>query len=164
MYWPVGTPRIYATSSSPPASTKITISHDGLPIPSPGQDSEKTDKNSLLTVDSASSLDVPIPGTPLTPHTPAIRPVEHNLFDTATSGSTGGDGDANESTKIPLKDPILALRVSRTGQVFGVITATSMTIWQAKVRTTILNPAIGVQRSVCADFFFFFLARSPQSF
>lgn len=136
MYWPVGTPRIYATSSSPPASTKITVSHDGLPIPSPGQDSEKADKTSLLTADSASSLDVPIPGTPLTPHTPAIRPVEHNILDAASSDAAGSGVDAAEPAGIPLKEPILTLRVSRTGQVFAVITATSMTIWQAKVRAT----------------------------
>lgn len=128
MYWPVGTPRVFATSSSPPSAFKVTVSHDGVPIPSPGQDT--TDKASLLTADSASSLDVPIPGTPLTPHTPAIRPVEHNLFDAATT-----DGPASGTPAgIPLKEPILVLRVSRTGHVFAVITATSMTIWQAKVR------------------------------
>lgn len=128
MYWPVGTPRVFATSSNPPSALKVTVSHDGIPIPSPGQDT--TDRASLLTADSVSSLDVPIPGTPLTPHTPAIRPVEHNLFDAASiDGSAGGT-----PAGIPLKEPILALRVSRTGHVFAVITATSMTIWQAKVR------------------------------
>lgn len=137
MYWPVGTPRIYATTSSPHASTKITVSHDGLPIPSPGEDSEKGDKTSLLTADSASSVDAPIPGTPLTPHTPAIRPVEHNILDATNSDASGSAADATERLSIPLKEPILALRVSRTGQVFAVITATSMTIWQAKVRATV---------------------------
>ena len=131
MYWPLSTPRIFATSSNPPSALKITLSHDGLPIPSPGQD---TDKASLLTVDSASSHDVPIPGTPLTPHTPAIRPVEHNLFDAAPADGSSGGADGSETAGIPLKEPILALRVSRTGHVFAVITATSMTIWQAKVR------------------------------
>lgn len=33
---------------------------------------------------------------------------------------------------VPTEDPIIALRVSRTGQLFAVITATSITLWQTK--------------------------------
>lgn len=139
MYWPVGTPRIYATSSSQPANFNVVVSNDGVCPPSPDdKDTDKADQASLLTTDSASSLDVPAPApvpatplTPSTPFTPRIKSVEHDLFDSAL-GEASSNGLAPAS--IPLKEPILALRVSRLGQVFAVITATSMTIWQAKVR------------------------------
>lgn len=137
MYWPVGTPRIYATSnSSLHANVNIIVSYDGLSPPAPDEkDIDKTDGASLLTADSASSLDVPVPTpatpiTPSTPFTPAIKPVEHDVFDASIESS---DQNGREPAGIPLKDPILALRVSRLGQIFAVITATSMTIWQAKV-------------------------------
>ncbi|KAF3764772.1 RIC1-domain-containing protein [Cryphonectria parasitica EP155] len=137
MYWPVGTPRVYATSSSQPANGNITVSHDGLSLPTPDErDPEKSDQASLLTADSASSYDFPNPSTPITPITPGIQPVEREILDTgseASSGSNGnGNGNGTERPVIPLHEPILALRVSRLGQIFAVITATSMTIWQAK--------------------------------
>lgn len=139
MYWPVGTPRIYATSSSQSSDVNIVVSHDGLSPPSlddKDKDTDRADRASLLTIDSASSLDVPvpIPATPLTPntpHTPGIKPVEHDVFDASLDTSSG---HGPEPAGIPLREPILALRVSRLGQIFAVITATSMTIWQAKVR------------------------------
>lgn len=137
MYWPVGTPRIYATSSSQSAHINITVSHDGLSPPaSDEKDIDKTDGASLLTADSASSLDVPVPVpatpiTPSTPFTPGIKPVEHDVFDAALEPSSS---NGNSTAGIPLREPILALRVSRLGQIFAVITATSMTIWQAKVQ------------------------------
>lgn len=36
--------------------------------------------------------------------------------------------------RVPVKDPILALRVSRAGHIFAVITKTSIVVWQTKVR------------------------------
>lgn len=133
MYWPVGTPRIYATSSSSSSqpANLVVVSHDGLSLPSPD---DKTDQASLLTIDSASSKDLVVPPTPLTPMTPltpGIKPVEHDLFDSPSDADTVHGPDP---AGIPLKESILALRVSRLGHIFAVITATSMTIWQAKVR------------------------------
>lgn len=143
MYWPVGTPRIYATSSSQTATYNHHLSHDGLSSPSPedaaADKADKADKASLLTADSASSHDI-LPPTPMTPsmpqtpsiQTPGINPVEHDLFDSPAEPPTS---NGPVPTVIPLREPILALRVARTGQLFAVITATSMTIWQAKVRS-----------------------------
>lgn len=134
MYWPVGTPRIYATSSSQPANPDVIISHDGLSPPTPDErDAERSDQASLLTADSASSYDFPNPSTPITPITPGIKPVEHEILDNGSDASSS-HGNEHPATRIPLREPILALRVSRLGQIFAVITATSMTIWQAKVR------------------------------
>lgn len=145
MYWPVGTPRVYATSSTQTASFNLVVSHDGLPPPppppAPAEDStDKADKASLLTSDSASasSYDIvpPTPITPATPLTPGINSVEHDSLDSASEASTSNE-PAPVPAAIPLKEPILALRVARPGHLFAVITATSMTIWQAKVRCPI---------------------------
>lgn len=138
MYWPVGTPRIYATSSSSQASSyEVTLSHDGL-IPPPIEqqhDARSERPSSFLTTDSSLSQDaLPLPPTPLTPATPAtpmtpgIQSVERDNHDGLQSEGLPGPGSA----RIPLKEPVLALRVARPGHLFAVITATSMTIWQTK--------------------------------
>lgn len=151
MYWPVGTPRVYATSSTQTASFNLVVSHDGLsPPPAPPEDAtDKADKASLLTSDSASasSYDIvpPTPVTPITPQTPGINSVEHDLLDSASEASTSNE-PAPVPAAIPLKEPILALRVARPGHLFAVITATSMTIWQAKVRR-LLRPSPRVPTS-----------------
>lgn len=140
MYWPVGTPRVYATSSTQTANFNLIVSHDGLqspPTASEDATTDKADKASLLTSDSASasSYDIvpPTPVTPITPQTPGINSVEHDSLDSASEASTS-NGPAPVPATIPLKEPILALQVARPGHLFAVITATSMTIWQAKVR------------------------------
>lgn len=141
MYWPVGTPRIYATSSSSQPANFL-VSHDGLSLQSIEEKEKEIDRSeqaSLLTADSASTLDVPVPApvpatptTPNPPYTPGIKPVEHELFDNASETSSSRGNEPTVLT-LPLHEPILALRVTRVGQIFAVITATSMTIWQAKV-------------------------------
>ncbi|PSR90436.1 RIC1-domain-containing protein [Coniella lustricola] len=144
MYWPVGTPRIYASSSSQPAERDAILSHDGLSPPTPDEkDVDKSDQASLLTADSASSFD--FPATPITPLTPAIQPVERDVFDT---GSEALSAHGSEPQGIPFKEPILALRVSRLGHIFAVITATSMTLWQAKptvVLAVVVRSALSLQ-------------------
>lgn len=140
MYWPVGTTRIYATSSTSTSTSgqpfHHVVSNDGLPLSTieekdKEKEADRSEQASMLTADSASTLDfpvpTPVPATPTTPNppnTPGINPVEHELLDTASETSIG----------IPLHEPIIALRVARVGHVFAVITATSMTIWRAKVR------------------------------
>ncbi|KAG7147549.1 hypothetical protein HYQ46_003592 [Verticillium longisporum] len=44
----------------------------------------------------------------------------------------GHDRTIPDAVKLPLKDPVLALRTSRSGSLFAVITATSMAVWQTK--------------------------------
>ncbi|KAB5580807.1 RIC1-domain-containing protein [Coniochaeta sp. 2T2.1] len=133
MYWPVGTPRIYATSSSASSSSSSPnidahISHDGLTPPSP---STSRRPSSLLTADSSSNQDVvPLPPTPITPVTPGLRPVEHD--DYIADGGSSHTSQKATPVSIPLHEPVLALRVARPGHLFATITATSMTIWQTK--------------------------------
>jgi hypothetical protein len=146
MYWPLGTPRIYATSCSRQPGVLRIVSNDGLPSPLPSPapapaPEQRPDRNSLLSpssaavrdgLDTSSSAAAPLtPVTPITPLTPGIKPVEH--------GHDGIDdhspafSQASATPSIPLHEPILALRVSRAGHVFAVVTATSITLWQTKV-------------------------------
>lgn len=139
MYWPIGTPRIYATSSSRSSGSNIFVSYDGLPAhPESGLASPQ-----LLGAPQTQSLaghdeaDTQPPPTPLTPGTPAVQSVE---YDDHNPDSSLVKHQSYEAKKVPLKDPVLALRVSRTGHMFAVITATSITLWQTKVRRE--TPAI----------------------
>ncbi|KAK4212819.1 RIC1-domain-containing protein [Rhypophila decipiens] len=137
MYWPIGTPRIYATSSTLSETTHTQhISHDGLPFPDNATERPSDGNASNLVPPSAASQDglfggptTPLtPVTPMTPLTPAIKPVEQEDYD----GEAQGSAPTGPLVKHSYKEPILALRVSRTGHVFAVITSTSITIWQTK--------------------------------
>jgi hypothetical protein len=141
MYWPLGTPRIYATSNScQPAALRI-VSHDGLSAAGAaagGRSEHRPERTSLLSPSSAAVQDGPAalsttpvtPVTPATPLTPGIKPVEHDYPDETAPGNP----PEPVPPSIPLHEPILALRVARAGHIFAVITATSMTVWQTKVR------------------------------
>lgn len=114
MYWPIGTPRIYATSSNRASGSRLFVSHDGVSSPDEAEpEPVKEDYGADAT-------------PPATPATPAIQSVEF------ADGPTESSSQNDEQT-IPLKDPVLALRVSRSGNLFAVITATSITLWQTKV-------------------------------
>lgn len=141
MYWPLGTPRIYATSSTRQPTFPRIVSHDGLPTDDRSE--QRLDRNSFLSPGSAavpdgfgntpasSSATAPLtPVTPVTPLTPGIKPVEHDYYGETSPYNAPGPVAAS----IPLHEPIVALGVARPGHIFAVITATSMTIWQTKVR------------------------------
>jgi len=128
MYWPLGAPRIYAISSSRNADFRPIVSHDGLS--QPDHPDQRSDANSHLYPDSAAPLDTSFsPVTPVTPLTPGIKPVYDDQPE--ENGSDLPDGPA--PLILPSREPIVALRMARLGQMFAVITATSLTIWQTKV-------------------------------
>ncbi|GAB1311225.1 WD40 repeat protein [Madurella fahalii] len=141
MYWPLGTPRIYATSSSiRQQGPSRVISHDGLTPPDSGPE-PRSNRNSLLSPgfagpqDGSGTSTAPLssaspvtPVTPMTPLTPGIKSVEYGYPDGASPEHSPGPAPPS----IPLREPIVALRVARAGHIFAVITATSMTVWQTK--------------------------------
>jgi hypothetical protein len=131
MYWPIGAPRIYAASNSRLERDRILESDDDA-------ESRETTEGSGSLVDTPS---LSVEGrtedehgtasgatTPVTPMTPGIKPVEHDIrfFARLSGNETMLSGSAE-------KEPLLALRISRTGHLFAVITSTSLTIWQTKV-------------------------------
>jgi len=135
MYWPVGAPRIYAASNSRSSRDRVLEVDDDA-------ESRETTEGSGSLVDAQGDgpvgraedeheglSEVPTPLTPMTPMTPGIKPVENdNRFFT---GPTGNEAILSQSAA---SEPLLALRISRTGHLFAVITSTSLTIWQTKVR------------------------------
>ncbi|KAK0383271.1 hypothetical protein NLU13_9184 [Sarocladium strictum] len=132
MYWPIGTPRIHATSNSRSPNFKFLVSNDGLK--SPSEIDPRSPPLGSASLDAPSSLvledgDLHPPPTPMTPGTPSIQPVEHGDEPSRLSDASSPAADV---PSIPVKDPILALRVSRAGHIFAVITNTSITIWQTK--------------------------------
>ncbi|KAK3337299.1 RIC1-domain-containing protein [Cercophora scortea] len=128
MYWPIGTPRIYATLSGHPLHhTQPTVSRDGLLPPPPDHTPEqRSDTLGLLPLPPPTPI---TPMTPATPMTPGIKSVEHDYLDEGRDAYYSGPASP---TRPFLKEPILALRVARSGHIFAVITSTSMTIWQTK--------------------------------
>jgi RAB6A-GEF complex partner protein 1 len=146
MYWPIGTPRIYATTTAHPLSrsNSFVVSHDGLPAGSFADAASLSSLEPTVAKDREPNPDDPdaLPlasGAPLTPATPYIRSIEHDTskFGSAKTGIhyLGGSDPA----VVPTGEPIVALKVSRTGHLFAVITASTLTIWQTKVGITILT-------------------------
>ncbi|KAI1421613.1 DUF1339 domain protein [Xylaria sp. FL1777] len=141
MYWPIGTPRIYATTTahSPGRGNSLVVSHDGLPhgLPHGIHPHNLADAASLSGSESATPKDEELnpeepDAAPLTPATPYIRSVEHDASKFTTAKPGIHYLGASDPTVVPTGEPIVALKVSRTGHLFAVITASTMTIWQTK--------------------------------
>jgi hypothetical protein len=140
MYWPIGAPRIYAASNS-------RSSQDRILEPDDDAESRITNDGSGSLADAASIVmagraeeehESPSTAlTPVTPLTPGIKPVEHDKR--LAARLVGNEYVISGSAE---KEPLLALRISRTGHLFAVITSTSLTIWQTKVYTPQLSPKV----------------------
>ncbi len=133
MYWPIGAPRVYAASNTKAPRDRILQFDDDA-------ESRETTEDSDSLVDSPSN-GLEIKGedeneersgvsTPVTPITPGIQPVEHDTHRRFPIRATGYDHAISGSAE---KEPLLSLKISRTGHLFAVITSTSLTIWQTKV-------------------------------
>ena len=133
MYWPIGAPRVYAAGSSKSPTDRVLEFDDDA-------ESRETTEGSGSLVEApnvgpegrgdgeyepASGL-----STPITPITPGIKPVEHDTQRRLSNRFLGQDPSFARSVD---KEPLLGLKISRTGHLFAVITATSLTIWQTKV-------------------------------
>jgi len=143
MYWPVGTPRIYAASIGRPSDSLHSISRDGLPGPVRTGEQGSAGSSFLSPTSPAVAVAVaqdalappptPItpatPATPASPLTPAVQSVEYGDQYTSLLDPTGGPF----SPVLPPQEPILALQIARSGHLFAVITSTSINIWQTKV-------------------------------
>lgn len=154
MYWPIGTPRIYATTTAHPPTRSdsiVVVSQDGLPAGTLADAASLAGSESTAAKDREPNPDDPdalslARGAPLTPATPYIRSIEH---DTSKFGGakTGIQYlGASDPAVVPTGEPIVALKVSRTGHLFAVITASTLTIWQTKVR---IAAAVPTTRRLC---------------
>ena len=135
MYWPLGTPRIYAAGNGFAHVSRQVAPTDRLPLPDEAIE-EGHGRPALLSPtlaaghESSGAPPTPItPVTPATPLTPAVKSVEHDYHDEALPLHSPGPVPAG----IPPREPILALKVARSGHLFVAVTSTTMTIWQTKV-------------------------------
>lgn len=148
MYWPLGTPRIYAVTNERLPASRQLHSRDGLAPPEHHASEQANDKQALLSPSSAAAHELPLgptttplsPTTPVTPITPAIKSVEYGEHDEGILGVSSSPSP----TGLPPREPVLALQVARAGHIFAVITATSITIWQTKVRPPPFCAALGL--------------------
>jgi hypothetical protein len=134
MYWPIGAPRIYAASNSRAEARRYEFEEEQ----EDAESRETTETSGSLlnapSVDGKGELEPelsPIPKTPRTPITPGISPVEDH--DSQSPLSIEDHGIGSHFSRYVERDPLLALKISRTGHLFAVITSTSLTIWQTKV-------------------------------
>ncbi|CAG8972313.1 hypothetical protein HYALB_00001715 [Hymenoscyphus albidus] len=143
MYWPIGAPRIYAASNTK-AEPERTFEVDD-----DAESRETTEGSGSLinagSLESEEKLDdaIDFPQTPVTPKTPAIQPVEHDSSNDFPPHTEHG----NSPFKSADREPLLALRISRTGHLFAVITSTSLTVWQTKP-TAILAVVVRSKKSL----------------
>ncbi|PBP26906.1 hypothetical protein BUE80_DR002197 [Diplocarpon rosae] len=132
MYWPIGAPRVYAASNAKAPSERVPESDDDaesrdategsgsfLNIPSNGSDVRREDEN-----EDHSEM-----STPVTPMTPGVQLAEQDNYQRFPNRSTGVGSPVSEPAE---REPLISLKLSRTGHFFAVITSTSLTIWQAK--------------------------------
>ncbi|KAI1271054.1 DUF1339 domain protein [Xylaria sp. FL0933] len=157
MYWPIGTPRVYATTTTTTAAhhpQSVVVSHDGLLPPRRLADAASpltaTDDGTELNAEELDTApDAAAPLTPATPYTPYIRSVDHDTASSSSSSSklanakpgiqhlgaaedSAEDAAEDATAVVPSAEPIVALKVSRTGHLFAVVTASTLTIWQTK--------------------------------
>jgi hypothetical protein len=140
MYWPIGAPRIYAASSSrtpkarviqfdDDAESRETTEGSGSLINAPSSTEEDREEDTD-GYEAESGL-----RTPMTPMTPGVpKQVEEDAAQRPLSARALGRLDEKLEDIITKAEgePILALRISRSGHLFAVITATSLTVWQTK--------------------------------
>ena len=132
MYWPIGAPRIYAASNNA-AQSQIHESDDDAESRDTTEGSGSVVGTTYFERDEESgegtSSYPATPITPITPITPGIKPVEEDHEVTSSLAQRRTGPSLSEVEKLPL----LALRASKTGHLFAVITSNSLTVWQTKV-------------------------------
>lgn len=140
MYWPIGAPRIYAAGNSG-AQTGPAVqfnddvkSHKATDETNSPVDGPNSSQDAVQDNDDSKSGVV----TPSTPLTPGIKPVEYDAQRRLSARALGSIGNKLENLAVNAEaEHILALCMSRSGHLFAVITTTSLTIWQTKVKNLI---------------------------
>ena len=120
MYWPIGAPRVYAADVEHHYDHRSSLSEDGLedrpaesvergnggrPVLGSGNSEEGRKLEKSGTVSEASIT---------------------------TNGYRSSEAKGRASSKSTPKEPLIGLRVSRNGQMFATITASTLTLWQTR--------------------------------
>ena len=136
MYWPIGAPRIYAASLQRPPKSRSLESDDGAE----SQHSEDDEDGPLIETRRASEE----ANEGNADSNSNAKPEEKPRINVASSQTSARKVEScpmsNESNfeEGAENETIIDLRASRTGHVFATITPTSLTVWQTRVRLSLL--------------------------
>lgn len=137
MYWPIGAPRIFAASNKKEPDKQVFHSDDDAE--NYGNYERRSSRISVSKSNSYAAQDEDELASelllPLTPLPPGVKPVEQDAQRRLSTRSTGNlEDDLEDRIAQAEKSPIISLKISRSGHLFAVITTTSLTIWQTKVK------------------------------
>lgn len=138
MYWPIGAPRVYASSNSKTRKEQLFRPDDcadSHPDSGPKPSALISSSNVVRDTNETASGFL----TPSTSITTGIKPAENDGQRRLSARGLGSIEDKLEDfVTQPEGEHIISLKISRSGHLFAVITSTSLTIWQTKVRNYIL--------------------------
>ncbi|KAF2145566.1 uncharacterized protein K452DRAFT_264703 [Aplosporella prunicola CBS 121167] len=124
MFWPIGSPRVYAATQHQLPKELRTISNDGLQSPS-----KPAETNGARRVISATNAPQRQDGDDEKHHDPVTQG-----SDGTPSHPPGAPNGTLQGTEAEqhLDGEIVGLRVARNGHIFATITRSTLTVWQAK--------------------------------
>jgi RAB6A-GEF complex partner protein 1 len=134
MYWPTGAPRVYSSIHSKTRKGQLFGPDDSADS---HQDSDSEANAPVSSSDAVQDAEETASGflTPSTPITPGTKPVENDGQRRLSARGLGSiEDDLEDSVSQAEDEHIISLKISRSGHLFAVVTSTSLTIWQAKVR------------------------------
>ena len=111
MYWPIGTPKVYALSKHGRSRTKTVQSEDGV-----SENAESTEPTSSSGVGSSD----------------VSRQSGDIAQDNGVREVRNGHTSATAQDIVSRESEILGARISRGGSIFATITRSTLTVWQAK--------------------------------
>ena len=134
MFWPIGSPRVYAATQHQLPKELRTISNDGLQSPS-----KPAETNGARRITSATNAPQRQDGEDEKQHDPVTQGSDGTP--SHPSGAPNGTLQGTEAEQ-HLDGEIVGLRVARNGHIFATITRSTLTVWQAKVTALLPSPAI----------------------
>jgi hypothetical protein len=133
MYWPIGAPRVYASSNGKTTKGHVVSVDNGA---GSHQDGGSDTNVPLPTSDAVQDTEEPASGflAQSTPITPGVKPEETDGQRRLLTKGLGNVKDNLEDSVTQHEDEnIISLKISRSGHLFAVITSRTLTIWQTKV-------------------------------
>lgn len=131
MFWPIGSPRVYATSQRQLPRERHITSNDGVNSEAPPA---AVNGKRHETAPAYADADAAQP-KPLGDNAEHDAPVTQGPNGSAPQASSTTNGAVQGTdAETDVDGEIIALRVARNGQLFATITRSTLTIWQTKVR------------------------------
>jgi hypothetical protein len=115
-YWPISSPSVFAATKNT-SIERTPISHDGTDQASQGARDGASEAESTPETDDSTSAE----------ESDELKEEEKEQRKTQTD-------TPDQFAEDDVHGEIIAIRVTRSGQLFATLTRTTLTIWQTKVR------------------------------